>query len=109
MRQARHQLLADALRDPSHDSQTSLRTKFRLSAGGLLRPDAPAVSLAVLANALRPPPQGDDKLALILSQEAKRLQALDRYERRALSRRNRAVQEFDCTVACKWVKRNGHN
>jgi len=40
-------------------------------------------------------PQGPHKLALILSQEAKQLLAMDRYERRALSRRKFAIPAFD--------------
>jgi hypothetical protein len=38
---------------------------------------------------------GPHKFATILSQEAKHLLAMDRYERRALSRRKFAIQAFD--------------
>ena len=60
-------------------------------------------------NALGSTPQGDDKFVTILSQEAERLNAFDRYEKRARSRRNVAVQEFDCAVACKHLRGAGHN
>jgi hypothetical protein len=40
-------------------------------------------------------PQGPDKLAAILSGESKKLLAVDRYERRALSRRKFAIRAFD--------------
>ena len=103
VRQARHQLLTDALRDPYYDSRANVRAKARFL-GSLLRPKAPEISMAALTNVLRATPQGDRKLALILSQEAKRLEALDRYERRALSRRNIAVQVFDRTVACRFLE-----
>ena len=50
--------------------------------------------------------QADDKLAVILSQDANRLAALDRYEKRALSRRKLALQTFDRVAACKLEKNN---
>jgi len=40
-------------------------------------------------------PKGPDKLARILSEELRRLLAMDQYERRALSRRKIAIQAFD--------------
>jgi hypothetical protein len=100
VRQARHQLLTDALRDRCYDSRSNLRAKARLLIR-LLGSNAPEISMAALANVLCATPQGDDKLALILSQEGKRLEALDRYERRAQSRRDLAVRAFDQTVSRK--------
>jgi hypothetical protein len=104
VRQARHQLLSDALRNPYCESRAKVRAKVRL-VRRLLRLNAP-VSTATLEDMLSSRSQGDNKFALVLSQEAKRLKALDRYERRALSRRNFAVRFFDRVNACNYIKYN---
>jgi hypothetical protein len=65
----------------------------------LLRPNAPEIPMAVLTKGLTSTPQGPEKFATILSQEAKQLLALDRYERRALLRRKIAIQALD--EACR--------
>ncbi|MBV9629729.1 MAG: hypothetical protein JO230_16655 [Xanthobacteraceae bacterium] len=93
VRQARHQLLTDALRNPNYDSWANARVKVKLL-GKLLKSNATDISPA-LTDIFTLSPQGEDKLALILSQEVKRLEALERYERRALSRRSVAVEIFD--------------
>jgi hypothetical protein len=94
VRYARHQLLTRALSDPNYDSQANLWKKLRLMSS-LLRLNAPEILKAVLTKFSTPLPQGPEKFAVILSQEAKRLLALDRYERRALFRRRIAIQAFD--------------
>jgi hypothetical protein len=63
--------------------------------GSLLRGNAPDLSEAALVNFVTSTPEGPQKFAIILSQEAKRLLAMDRYERRALSRRKHAIRAFD--------------
>jgi hypothetical protein len=61
-----------------------------------LRPNPPDMSMEALEFATSTSiPQGPDKLATILSGEAKKLLALDRYERRAVSRRKFAIRAFD--------------
>ena len=64
----------------------------------LLRPNPPDISKETLEFASSKP-QGPDKLATILSGEAKKLLAMDRYERRALSRRKFAIRAFDAATA----------
>ena len=60
-----------------------------------LRPNPPDMSMEPLRKFVISTPQGPHKLATILSQEAKKLLAMDRYERRALSRRKFAIRAFD--------------
>jgi hypothetical protein len=63
--------------------------------GRLLGKDPPDVPLDALVTFVTSTPQGPHQLATILSQEAKQLLAMDRYERRALSRRKFAIRAFD--------------
>jgi hypothetical protein len=84
VRYARHKLLSDALADPHyHIWQAVLSSLLRKKA-----PDLPVENLEAFLNAT---PQGPHKFATILSQQAKKLLAMDRYERRALSRRKSAI------------------
>jgi hypothetical protein len=94
VRFARHQFLSRLLRDPHYDSRANTRKKVALL-GFLLRPNAPDMPMATLTKFLCATPKGPEKFATVLSQEAKRLLAMDRYERRALSRRKFAVRAFD--------------
>jgi len=94
VRYVRHQLLSNALNDPYYESRANRLAKLRLLPR-LLRPNAPEISMETLTKFLTSTPQGPNKFATILSQEAKRLLAMDRYERRALFRRKIAIQAFD--------------
>jgi hypothetical protein len=51
-------------------------------------------------------PQGANKIATILSREAKALEAMDRYERRARSRRKFAIRVFDTARAAAIINTN---
>ena len=99
VRHARNQFLTDRLNDEYYESRANRRTKLAFIFK-LLRPNAPDIPMPALSKYLTSTPQGPEKLATILSQEAKQLMAMDRYEKRALSRRKFAIREFD-TARCK--------
>jgi hypothetical protein len=95
VRSARHQFLVDTLSKENYESYANMRMKVKLQRA-LLRPNPPDISTEALEFATSTStPQGPDKLATILSGEAKKLLAMDRYERRALSRRKFAIRAFD--------------
>ena len=55
--------------------------------GSMLRPNAPDIPIEAVVNFVTSMPEGPQKLATILSQKVRQLRAMDRYERRVLSRR----------------------
>ena len=107
VRYVRHQFLSDALSDQYYDSHANVRSKLK-TVCKLLRAKAPAMSMAALEKFVTSTPQGPHKFAMILSQEAKRLLAMDRYERRALSRRKSAIRAFD-EARCRAARRSDCN
>jgi hypothetical protein len=97
-RYTRHHFLSNALNDLYYDTRANMRKKIGVIRS-LLRPNPPEISIADLEKILASRPQGAHKFSAILSQEIKQLLALDRYERRALSRRKFAIRDFD--AACR--------
>jgi hypothetical protein len=103
VRHARHQLLSQALRNPNYDDREKSRIKLAMACR-LLRANLPDVPLAAaLPDWVTRAPEGPEKFALIVTQEIHQLSAMDRYERRALSRRKSAIRAFDVAkrAACK--------
>lgn len=89
VRQARHQMLSLALSGPDYQKTSNAMLRRR----GLAR-QAPVLTKTPPRNevdGIRDP----GKFASVLAELSVRLLALDRYERRALSRRKRAIRNFD--------------
>ena len=93
VRYARHQLVSNALSDPYYEPRAAAVAKLRLLPR-LLR-QAPEISMETVTKFLTSTPQGPDKFATILSEESKRILAIDRYEQRALLRRKTAIRLLD--------------
>jgi len=94
VRNARHQFLTDKLNDEYYESHANRREKIAFIFE-LLGPKAPDIPMPVLSKYFTSTLQGPEKFAIIVSQEAQILFRIDRYERRALSRRKFAIREFD--------------
>lgn len=93
VREARDRLLSRHLNDPYYESRPATRAKVAIlcrliSLGADDLPEG-------LEHSLTLTPQGPHKMAAVLLEEARQLAALDRYERRALSRRKSAIREYD--------------
>jgi hypothetical protein len=92
VRHARHRHLLEAVSDPYYESRDATREKVTLLCV-ILRQDGHLT--AELENLVTATPQGPEKLTLILSQERRKLQAFDRYERSAWCRLTSAIQAMD--------------
>ena len=96
IRYARRQFLSEALADRyRYECKALTRMKLRVIKHFLTPKLADLPLPAFIETFLTSSQEGPSKFATVLSKETKQLLALDRYERRALSRRKFAVRAFD--------------
>lgn len=91
-RRARHDLIAEALAD---ESFMPAQQRMVLNKVVEARFELPQASVRRLMAVLTRTPTGDFKMALVVSELETKLEGLDRYERRAFSRRWNAIRAFD--------------
>jgi hypothetical protein len=91
---ARHSILVQTVSDPYFDTQANRRKKAFLLKH-LFTKKAPQVATEFITRFVTSIPQGPEKLAAIVHEGRNKLMAIDRYERRALSRRKIAIRAFD--------------
>lgn len=97
VRQARHQLLLEALSNPYLETLKDTRRKMK-QISFFLDPGAPEVSEFMAERffaSWTSTPQGEAKFAIAFTKNANRLAALNRYEARALARRKFAIRALD--------------
>jgi hypothetical protein len=98
VRFARYRLLSEALSNPHCHPRASVGEEVKLMRSLLPRgvQNTPVAALEKLMTSATELPEN---LAIILSEKAKQLLTMERYERRALSRRNSAIRAFDAARA----------
>ena len=106
VREARCSLLNQYLSDPKYERYMTSPAKLKERLRALGRLTAMMIRMTpqeisdpsfqkLVSSVDGEPPQGAKKFVYILADLTKRLSAMDRYERRALSRRKFAIRELD--------------
>jgi hypothetical protein len=108
VRASRRDLLTRLLVDSYYQPKEVNRQRFRLLnwvLGGNRPRNLPVAVDAIKEMVSPKPPEGEEKLAIILEENVSEFAALDRYERRALSRRKAAIRNFDAARALAITQR----
>jgi hypothetical protein len=95
VRQARDRFLADKLGQSDYQKRSTVRLKLRLLRRNLLGRMTGIPFFQGIIDSLDQFPDGAEKFALILQQEARQLALFDRYENRARRRRSRGIRALD--------------
>ena len=105
VRHVRHHSVFQALSDPDYESETMFGKKAALAIHILRRSDFDTPMPDEVMEFLNSKPEGPYKFAAFLADKARQLLVLDRYERRALSRRKFAIRAFDAAGRRKLTSR----